>query len=115
FTPLSTSPLALSTRTVPTELYARSLHDALPISVPNWWFSLLFSFKGQEYRVSRTGDGKKITLNEKPIKLKKYREWLDSIGFFTLDRKSTRLNSSHVKISYAVFCVKKKKNARKAK
>src|SRR5690606_40546015 len=29
--------------------------------------------------------------------------WLD------LDRKSTRLNSSHVKISYAVFCLKKKK------
>src|SRR5436309_9680810 len=27
------------------------------------------------------------------------------------DRKSTRLNSSHVKISYAVFCLKKKKNA----
>src|SRR5690606_41452802 len=29
--------------------------------------------------------------------------------FGTGDRKSTRLNSSHVKISYAVFCVKKKK------
>src|SRR5690606_40189214 len=28
---------------------------------------------------------------------------------FNLDRKSTRLNSSHVKISYAVFCLKKKK------
>src|SRR5690625_7699009 len=28
-----------------------------------------------------------------------------------LDRKSTRLNSSHVAISYAVFCLKKKKNA----
>src|SRR5690606_39431445 len=28
---------------------------------------------------------------------------------FLLDRKSTRLNSSHVKISYAVFCLKKKK------
>src|SRR5690606_40348817 len=28
---------------------------------------------------------------------------------FTEDRKSTRLNSSHVKISYAVFCLKKKK------
>src|SRR5690606_40766007 len=28
------------------------------------------------------------------------------------DRKSTRLNSSHVKISYAVFCLKKKKNCR---
>src|SRR5207253_5743904 len=35
-------------------------------------------------------------------------------GFFSkdeiLDRKSTRLNSSHVAISYAVFCLKKKKN-----
>src|SRR5690349_22473177 len=30
-------------------------------------------------------------------------------GFFR-DRKSTRLNSSHVEISYAVFCLKKKKN-----
>src|SRR5690606_41684885 len=29
------------------------------------------------------------------------------------DRKSTRLNSSHVKISYAVFCLKKKRRARK--
>src|SRR3989442_11102177 len=28
----------------------------------------------------------------------------------TIDRKSTRLNSSHVRISYAVFCLKKKKN-----
>src|SRR5690606_40269147 len=31
------------------------------------------------------------------------------------DRKSTRLNSSHVKISYAVFCLKKKKNRRRDK
>src|SRR5690606_40024403 len=30
----------------------------------------------------------------------------------TVDRKSTRLNSSHVKISYAVFCLKKKRNER---
>src|SRR3989442_10042908 len=29
--------------------------------------------------------------------------------FYRLDRKSTRLNSSHVRISYAVFCLKKKK------
>src|SRR5438874_7076218 len=29
--------------------------------------------------------------------------------FFQSDRKSTRLNSSHVEISYAVFCLKKKK------
>src|SRR3989442_11797635 len=31
-------------------------------------------------------------------------------GKKTRDRKSTRLNSSHVRISYAVFCLKKKKN-----
>src|SRR5690606_41532989 len=31
-------------------------------------------------------------------------------GVHSLDRKSTRLNSSHVKISYAVFCLKKKNN-----
>src|SRR5436309_8782028 len=31
------------------------------------------------------------------------------------DRKSTRLNSSHVKISYAVFCLKKKKKKKKKK
>src|SRR5690349_25083111 len=30
-----------------------------------------------------------------------------------VDRKSTRLNSSHVEISYAVFCLKKKKNKKK--
>src|SRR3989442_10891419 len=32
--------------------------------------------------------------------------------FKVTDRKSTRLNSSHVRISYAVFCLKKKKAAR---
>src|SRR5690606_42087192 len=37
-------------------------------------------------------------------------DWPRSIGRYHLaDRKSTRLNSSHVKISYAVFCLKKKK------
>src|SRR6185436_18201627 len=33
------------------------------------------------------------------------------LGFFTPDRKSTRLNSSHQIISYAVFCLKKKKKS----
>src|SRR5690606_10862191 len=35
--------------------------------------------------------------------------WLADGTLWYLDRKSTRLNSSHVKISYAVFCLKKKK------
>src|SRR2546421_12404956 len=34
----------------------------------------------------------------------------NQVGVFGLDRKSTRLNSSHDQISYAVFCLKKKKN-----
>src|SRR5438132_6929288 len=36
------------------------------------------------------------------------------VGLGTPDRKSTRLNSSHTVISYAVFCLKKKKNSRKS-
>src|SRR2546430_4973460 len=37
-----------------------------------------------------------------------------SLPQFTQDRKSTRLNSSHSQISYAVFCLKKKKTIRQA-
>src|SRR3712207_7815518 len=36
--------------------------------------------------------------------------WKDCRPASVLDRKSTRLNSSHANISYAVFCLKKKKN-----
>src|SRR2546430_12995762 len=35
------------------------------------------------------------------------------VGQGTADRKSTRLNSSHSQISYAVFCLKKKKNCKR--
>src|SRR5690349_22207005 len=35
--------------------------------------------------------------------------WANDPDMVRLDRKSTRLNSSHVEISYAVFCLKKKK------
>src|SRR5690554_7022782 len=45
---------------------------------------------------------------EKPLNL--YKKALSLI-----DRKSTRLNSSHVRISYAVFCLKKKKKKTKKK
>src|SRR5690554_7183640 len=37
----------------------------------------------------------------------------DDTAAIQADRKSTRLNSSHVRISYAVFCLKKKKNNKK--
>src|SRR5437773_2979800 len=41
-----------------------------------------------------------------------YVAWVHDVGesFRHQDRKSTRLNSSHITISYAVFCLKKKKN-----
>src|SRR5690606_40056846 len=65
--------------------------------------------------VSEDKDGKTIIKiivasgSEKPYFKKKY--GMTEKGCFIRigDRKSTRLNSSHVKISYAVFCLKKKK------
>src|SRR5690554_7119536 len=49
--------------------------------------------------------------------LKPYKSFRNSLFIFKpeikyIDRKSTRLNSSHVRISYAVFCLKKKKKKR---
>src|SRR3712207_7028089 len=44
----------------------------------------------------------------KPIDIAEARRVLDE-DHFGLDRKSTRLNSSHANISYAVFCLKKKR------
>src|SRR5437773_11124088 len=68
----------------PTALYTLSLHDALPICAQ--WRSSAAASTGS----SRT---ESIVL-----------------GFvIRRDRKSTRLNSSHITISYAVFCLKKKK------
>src|SRR5215475_6829100 len=69
--------------TATTEIYTLSLHDALPI-----WSTLTA-------RSRRTARG---SASIPP------RRWAGCS-----DRKSTRLNSSHVKISYAVFCLKKKK------
>src|SRR2546427_10713100 len=66
--------------TATTEIYTLSLHDALPI---------LF---GGANLVLRGPDGLIVT----PLPIHQ-------------DRKSTRLNSSHSQISYAVFCLKKKK------
>src|SRR5690625_1643523 len=56
-----------------------------------------------------TGEGPEVDVNYSLLKpganlLMHDREWTKE------DRKSTRLNSSHVAISYAVFCLKKKKN-----
>src|SRR6266480_7319855 len=73
--------------TATTEIYTLSLHDALPIS-----------------RSRLTAH------SSRPATVTHARETARSRRPRTRDRKSTRLNSSHMSISYAVFCLKKKKS-----
>src|SRR3712207_7569355 len=77
--------------TATTEIYTLSLHDALPISI-----TVAVSFATRTSMVPIIGC---IHAQIPPIGGKER---------FDRDRKSTRLNSSHANISYAVFCLKKK-------
>src|SRR5690606_41909449 len=61
---------------------------------------LIDAIRGMSSRYQLVFDDESTT----PAELAQYLSFADD-----LDRKSTRLNSSHVKISYAVFCLKKKK------
>src|SRR2546430_6215896 len=75
--------------TATTEIYTLSLHDALPIfflcgEAPREFVPIWKGHTVAEFRVT-------------------------TLGYRDQDRKSTRLNSSHSQISYAVFCLKKKK------
>src|SRR3712207_7504725 len=54
---------------------------------------------------------RRLGLDEEEM-LERVGRTLDLVGASHLDRKSTRLNSSHANISYAVFCLKKKKHDR---
>src|SRR5690554_7245731 len=78
----------------------------------------------KEYEVAHgKADGQKNEFDKQLIKLgERYRLLKEIFQFQHLriipipgDRKSTRLNSSHVRISYAVFCLKKKKKKKKYK
>src|SRR5688572_32652309 len=84
--------------TATTEIYTLSLHDALPIS------TAVFGVKG--------GNGV-ILITTKRGKLGTAKIDLNLSSTVKTDRKSTRLNSSHSQISYAVFCLKKKKKKKK--
>src|SRR5690606_39305842 len=92
------------------EIYTLSLHDALPILVmtarANGWFVGEYQWLSHRNVNSRVPYFNyyifyRIIANANMI--------INNID--NADRKSTRLNSSHVKISYAVFCLKKKKNS----
>src|SRR3712207_8478418 len=80
--------------TATTEIYTLSLHDALPI-----WL-LLPLHRGDPPR-DRGGGSAAVQVVR--------RSCISPGHPGGLDRKSTRLNSSHANISYAVFCLKKKK------
>src|SRR5690606_39819022 len=87
-----------------------SLHDALPISrYPSFWTGAErgYRMKGRGLlprRRRRSVIWLLVGLALVLAVLNRYQEPLR-------DRKSTRLNSSHVKISYAVFCLKKKSSS----
>src|SRR3712207_9013069 len=84
--------------TATTEIYTLSLHDALPIFEPG-------RVTVDSLHWARTAAGMV------PVSHSEFARDA-SFGYLNsdLDRKSTRLNSSHANISYAVFCLKKKKN-----
>src|SRR2546426_9440402 len=83
--------------TATTEIYTLSLHDALPIFVKYKFGHEVLNFRpyaGHMYGFARPHSGSVR---------------IERLGASKSDRKSTRLNSSHLVISYAVFCLKKKK------
>src|SRR5689334_24786540 len=84
-----------------TDIYTLSLHDALPISHQE-------SINGSSVPVPRRSQP--VVVVPRPIGAPESRVRVPAapLGPAPLDRKSTRLNSSHSSISYAVFCLKKK-------
>src|SRR5256885_4750124 len=92
--------------TATTEIYTLSLHDALPILRRGALRTRKVYVCAE--RSERPGH---INLSMWPGQSERNRRSAGSRGNAELvDRKSTRLNSSHLVISYAVFCLKKKKN-----
>src|SRR5256885_11072516 len=92
--------------TATTEIYTLSLHDALPIYRCE-------DHRGPHLHAARRSRGAPLspTRPRRPSDLLRNQSPAMP-GFFACnrtDRKSTRLNSSHLVISYAVFCLKKKK------
>src|SRR5690606_40932788 len=95
--------------------YALSLHDALPISDIGSVREYLTQASRSELKeglvtVCAWSDHPAFRGRSLTATVRELDGWLRSCGarrtWARLDRKSTRLNSSHVKISYAVFCLK---------
>jgi len=63
---------------------------ALVSVAAKWWFYLDVRIGEAEFRIARIGDGSKITLNDKEIKIKPFREWLNKFGGFDSSEHSFR-------------------------
>src|SRR5205807_10269592 len=97
---MNSTPLFSSNAPTTTEIYTLSLHDALPIypTAATYTNSLeIDHMRAYGYAAEAPGDFEEDHL-------------IAITGRLGGDRKSTRLNSSHLVISYAVFCLKKKKH-----
>src|SRR5699024_11720908 len=102
----------LFTASSTTEFYTLSLHDALPI----WMYAERAGYQfGQKVReafrtfLETLFQAASLTIDTVRTFFLIVLALLGPVAFAFSDRKSTRLNSSHVSISYAVFCLKKKK------
>src|SRR5207249_12229114 len=97
-----------------TDIYTLSLHDALPIWNSDAPFAqingaIIHELLARAARLARAlvvgsvpgGDAQPFLADAEML--------MEPVAAHGRDRKSTRLNSSHVSISYAVFCLKKKK------
>src|SRR3712207_8106559 len=82
--------------TATTEIYTLSLHDALPICV-----------QGRDRDAGRGARRPAAPRRRDVVLVAATQGGVRAVSYE--DRKSTRLNSSHANISYAVFCLKKKK------
>src|SRR5690349_23367352 len=85
------------------EMYTLSLHDALPILARE-----IAGVRGQRARRAR-GGLQLVAAGAAEARLVRAGVVVD-VPALREERKSTRLNSSHVEISYAVFCLKKKRS-----
>src|SRR5256885_9281112 len=89
--------------TATTEIYTLSLHDALPIFDPT---STTLNMPGPIKITAAIVDWHGAASKNLVVTFTN----VTDPNKVSQDRKSTRLNSSHLVISYAVFCLKKKKN-----
>src|SRR5205085_6462512 len=95
--------LVLVAQQPPAENHPLSLHDALPISH-------LLKGKGQTAQDKAAVTSIRATTDKAADAFDQAAQNMpDKSGLQRRDRKSTRLNSSHSQISYAVFCLKKNK------